>query len=98
MNAADSRLRAEALLRRRRVVTAADVASELAGADASELRRLVLRKLRADDLEETEVAPLALIAAHAGLGPARRDVERIAADERRPQLAREAARTMLGPR
>jgi hypothetical protein len=96
MTSGSAQRSAEALLRRRREVGPAEVASELQGADVSELRRWILVKLRADDLEADEVPVLVRIAAHAGLGRARRDVAEVAEDPRAHGPAREAARLMLG--
>lgn len=95
LDARETRLRAEALLRRRRTVDAQDVVTELGGADVSELRRFLLVKLRADDLEEDEVPKLVLVATWSGLGPIRKDVQAIADDGSRPDVARDAALRML---
>lgn len=95
MAAGDWQRKAEALLRRRRPVTAEDVAAEMEGADLSELRRFVAAKLRADDIEADELPALVLVAMRAGLGPARKDVEAVALDERRPEIARQAAWRIL---
>jgi hypothetical protein len=96
LGARETELRAATLLRRRSEVVEAQVAEDLAGADQSQLRRFVLAKLRADDLEESEVPALVLVARFAGLPKIRRDLEAIAADPRRPEVAREAARRALG--